>query len=398
MTDFLAQARELFPYTQALRRDFHRHPELGFREVRTSGIVAHELEALGLEVTKGIAKTGVVALLEGAHPGPTVLLRFDMDALPIQEETGAEYASQTPGVMHACGHDGHTAIGLTVARMLHACRDHLHGTVKFVFQPAEEGLCGEEMGGARRMIHEGVLENPKPDFALALHLWNEQPLGWIHVAAGPIMASADLFTVRLTGKGGHAAAPHLTVDPIVAAAQIVSTLQSIVSRNVGPRETAVVSVTTIHGGEAFNVIPQEVEMRGTIRTFDPGVRERVLQRFQEIVQGVAQSLGCATQIEVQYVAPATVNDARVAEHVHRAATRLFPDSEIQTDPYVTMGSEDMGFILEQVPGCYYLIGSANQERNLVYGHHHPKFDFDEQALVRGAALMAAAAAEILHPD
>ncbi len=396
MVDFLAQARELFPYTQTLRRDFHRHPELGFREVRTGGIVVQELQALGLEATKGIAKTGVVALLEGAYPGPTVLLRFDMDALPIHEETGAEYASQTPGVMHACGHDGHTAIGLTVARLLHAHRDRLRGTVKFIFQPAEEGRCGEEMGGAQMMIRDGILENPKPDFALALHLWNEQPLGWINVAAGPIMAGAEMFTVRLRGKGGHGAAPHLTVDPIVAAAQIVSALQSIVSRNVAPLETAVVSVTAIHGGEAFNVIPQEVEMRGTIRTFAPDVRERVIQRFDEITQGVAHSLGCAAQIEVMRVTPATLNDAKVAERVQQVAARLFPDSELNTSPFVTMGSEDMGFILEQIPGCYFLIGSANRERNLIYGHHHPKFDFDEEALVRGAALMAAAAAEMLQ--
>ncbi len=395
MTDFLSLARELFPYTQSLRRDFHIHPELGFREIRTGGIVAKELEALGLEVTKGVGKTGVVALLEGAQPGPTLLLRFDMDALPIVEDTGAEYASQTAGVMHACGHDGHTAIGLTVAKMLHAQRDQLKGSVKFVFQPAEEGPCGEEVGGAQMMMRDGVLENPKPDLALALHLWNDQPLGWVNVAAGPIMSGAELFTVKLTGRGGHGAAPHETIDPIFAAAQIVNALQSIVARNVAPLETAVVSVTAIHGGEAFNVIPQEVEMRGTIRTFDVKVRERVLKRFEEIVQGVAQSLGCAARIEVKQVTPATINDAGIAEKVQQAARRVLPESELNTAPFVTMGSEDMGFMLEQVPGCYFLVGSANRERGLHYGHHHPKFDFDEEALARGAALMASAAANLL---
>ena len=395
MNEFLDQAKELFPYTQALRRDFHMHPELGFREFRTSGIVAKELEALGLEATKGVGKTGVVALLEGAQPGPTLLLRFDMDALPIMEDTGAEYASQNAGVMHACGHDGHTAVGLTVAKMLDARRGELKGAVKFVFQPSEEGLNGEEVGGAQMMMRDGVLENPKPDFALALHLWNDKPLGWVSAAAGPIMAGAEMFTVKLTGKGGHGAAPHETVDPIVAAAQIVSALQSIVARNVSPLATAVVSVTAVRSGEAFNVIPQEAEMRGTIRTFDAKVRERVLRRFREIVEGVAQSLGCAAQIEVKRVTPATVNDADVAAKVQQAARRVLPESEISDAPFVTMGSEDMGFMLEQIPGCYFLVGSANRERGLDYGHHHPKFDFDEEALARAAAWMAAAALETL---
>ena len=397
MTDFLKQAQELFPFTQALRRDFHIHPELGYREVRTAGIVAKELESLGLEVTKGVGKTGVVGLLEGGKPGPTLLIRFDMDALPIVEDTGAEYASQNNGVMHACGHDGHTAIGLTVAKILHAHRDQLKGTVKFVFQPAEEGLCGEDVGGAQMMMRDGVLENPKPDMALSLHLWNEKPLGWVNVAAGPIMSGAEQFSIKLTGKGGHGAAPHETIDPIVAAAQIVTALQSIVARNVAPLETAVVSVTTIHSGEAFNVIPQEVEMKGTIRTFDLKVRERVLARFNEIVTGVANSLGCAAQIEVKRVTPATVNNAAVAAKVQETARRILPPrtSELDTAPYVTMGSEDMAFMLEKVDGCYFLIGSNDKERHLDYGHHHPKFDFDEQALVRGAGLMATAVADIL---
>src|SRR5512135_1339448 len=232
MTDYVAEARALFPYLQAMRRDFHQHPELGFREVRTGGIVARELESLGLEVTKGVGKTGVVAMLEGARPGPTVLLRFDMDALPIDEQTGADYASQTAGVMHACGHDGHTAIGLAVARLLHAHRSELSGSVKLCFQPSEEGFNDEAYGGNEMMIRDGVLEGPHVDQTLALHLWNEQPLGWIGVGAGPVMAGAELFTVKLTGRGGHGAAPHLTIDPIVAAAHIVTALQTVTSRNV----------------------------------------------------------------------------------------------------------------------------------------------------------------------
>ncbi|HEY3472964.1 MAG TPA: amidohydrolase, partial [Anaerolineales bacterium] len=226
MPDFLDQARELFPYTQSLRRDFHRHPELGFREIRTAGIVSQELETLGIEVTKGVGKTGVVGLLEGARPGPTLLLRFDMDALPIIEDTGVAYASQNQGVMHACGHDGHTAIGLTVAKILHSQRDQLAGTVKFCFQPSEEGTNGEEVGGAEMMIRDGVLGSPEVDMALALHLWNEQPLGWLGIGGGPMMAGADLFTIKVTGRGGHGAVPHAAIDPIVASAHIITALQT----------------------------------------------------------------------------------------------------------------------------------------------------------------------------
>jgi len=395
MTDFFNQATELFPYTQILRRDFHIHPELGFNEIRTGGIVAKELEALGLEVTKGVGKTGVVGFLEGAKPGPTILLRFDMDALPINEDTGAEYASINPGVMHACGHDGHTAIGLTVAKMLHARRDELAGSIKFCFQPSEEGFNGEEVGGAEMMIRDGVLDGPKVDKTLSLHLWNEKPLGWVHVAKGPIMAGADLFTINLTGKGGHGAAPHTTVDPIVAAAQVVTALQTIAARNVAPLHAAVISVTTIHSGTAFNVIPQEAELKGTIRTFDLSVRKLVLERFDQIVRGIAEALQCKVEVNLQRVTPAVINNDSVTASVQETARRVFPETELDTSSYLTMGAEDMAYMQEKVDGCYFFIGSNNKERHLDYGHHHPKFDFDEQALINGAALMASAAADIL---
>src|SRR5512135_365255 len=256
MIDFLKEAKELFPYTQSLRRDLHMHPELGFREVRTGGIVARELEALGLEVTKGVGKTGVVGLLEGPQAGPTLLLRFDMDALPIVEETGAEYTSQNPGVMHACGHDGHTAIGLTVAKILLNHRDQLAGTIKMIWQPSEEGFNGEDCGGNEMMMRDGVLESPHVDRTLALHLWNDRPIGWVGVAGGPVMAGAEQFSIKLTGRGGHGASPHLTIDPIAAAAQVITALQTIASRNVAPLESAVVSVTSVQSGTTFNVIPQ----------------------------------------------------------------------------------------------------------------------------------------------
>jgi amidohydrolase len=396
MIDFLREARELFPYTQSLRRDFHMHPELGFREVRTGGTVARELEALGIEVTKAVGKTGVVGLLEGAKPGPTLMLRFDMDALPITEDTGAEYASQNPGVMHACGHDGHTAIGLTVAKMLNAHRDQLAGTIKFCFQPSEEGNNGEEVGGAEMMMRDGLLDNPKVDMALALHLWNEEPLGWLGIAGGPMMAGGELFTVKVIGRGGHGAIPDQTVDPVVAAAQIVTALQTIVSRNVSPLDTAVVSVTSIHGGTAFNVIPQEATLEGTIRTFDRGIRQMVLERFEQIIRGTAEALGCQVEINIKQITPVLVNDRTISEKVQATARHLLPESDLRTASHLTMGAEDAAFLLEKVNGCFFFVGSANQERHLDYKHHHPKFDFDEEALIRGSALMAAAAVDVLN--
>jgi amidohydrolase len=395
MPNFLKQAQELFPYTQAMRRDFHMHPELGFTEVRTGGIVAKELETLGIEVTKGVGKTGVVGLIEGSKPGPTILLRFDMDALPITEETGAEYSSTNPGVMHACGHDGHTAIGLTVAKMLHAHREELSGNIKLCFQPSEEGFNGEEMGGNLMMIRDGVLDGPKVEKTLSLHLWNDKPLGWLSIAKGPVMAGAELFTIKLTGKGGHGAAPDTTIDPIIAAAQMVTALQTITSRNVPPLKSCVVSVTSIHSGTTFNVIPQTAELLGTIRTFDLEVRKLVLERFGQIVRSTAEAMGCAVEFETKQVTPAVINNEEVTASVFRSAQAILPNAQVDTESYLTMGAEDMGYMQEKVDGCYFMIGSANNEKNLNYNHHHPKFDFDEQALITGAALMATAAADIL---
>jgi len=319
-----------------------------------------------------------------------------MDALPILEETGAEYASTQPGVMHACGHDGHSAIGLTVAKLLHAHRHELSGTLKFCFQPCEEGFGDEGLGGNEMMIRDGVLESPQVDRTLALHLWNDKPVGWLGIAAGPVMAGAELFTMKLTGRGGHGASPHLTADPILAAAQIIVALQSIISRNVAPLDAAVVSVTTVNSGTAFNVIPQSAELTGTIRTFDLGVRDRVLQRFEQVSKGIAEAMGCSVIVDSQRVTPAVINDADIARRAQEVARRLLPDAELDTAGYFTMGAEDMAFMQERVPGCYIFVGSNNKDRHLDYGHHHPKFDFDELALPRAAALMAAAASEILE--
>lgn len=381
------EALDLFDLTVGFRRDFHRHPELGFNEVRTSRIVADELSRLGYEVQTGLAKTGVVGLIQGEQPGPVALLRFDMDALPVQEDTGAEYASETPGLMHACGHDGHVAIGLTVANLLMRHREAIKGTVKLVFQPAEEG-----MGGAAKMIEAGILKDPAPDFALGVHVWNERPVGWVCAVPGPVMAGAEIFKIKITGRGGHGAVPHQAVDPVAASAQIITALQTIVSRNVSPLQSGVVSITQIHGGETFNVIPQAVEMAGTIRTFEPEVRKLVLERFNQVVQGVAEAMGCQAEITMQDLTPATINDRWVTERMQERIRKDWPEAELVTQ-YQTMGSEDMSLILNAVPGCFLLVGSMNAERNLNYAHHHPRFDFDEQVLPHAAALLASAVLE-----
>ena len=397
MTKFINKAKTFSGYTQKLRRDFHIHPELGFEEVRTAGIIAKELRTLDLEVTTGVAKTGVVALLEGGKLGPVLLLRFDMDALPIQEETGTEYASQTPKKMHACGHDGHVAVGLTVAKILNEMREDIAGSIKFIFQPAEEGVRNENgMGGAEQMIADGVLENPKVDYALSLHLWNGKPLGWLGIGAGPMMAGAEYFKVTVYGKGGHGAMPQTTIDPILAISEIVSALQSVVARNVSPLQSALLTVASLDAGEAFNVIPPKAEMTGTIRTFEKEVREIVIQRFREIVENTAKAMGCEAEIELKRISPAVINDAEITAQVQKAARKIYPETEIATENYLTMGAEDMSFVLEKVPGCYFFVGSANDEKELNYDHHHPKFDFDEDALPRAVALMTGAVMEILR--
>jgi len=390
MSDLYAEAQELFSYSQAIRRDLHMHPEIAFQEVRTSGVIVKELREIGLEVTSGIARTGVIAMIDGAKPGPVIMLRFDIDALPINEQTGAAYASQNPGLMHACGHDGHVAIGLTVARLLNAHRSELTGSVKLLFQPAEEGAYGAEA-----MITAGGLENPAPAHCLGLHIWNEQPLGWLGIAAGPIMASAAIFAIKLTGKGGHGAMPHQTIDPVVTAAQIITAAQTIVSRNTDPQEACVVSFCMLHSGEAFNVIPQSAEIQGTIRAFNPEVEQMAYKRLEEIARGVGAAMGCQVELKIDKLTPAVINDPFATAAVKRAAQSLFPDRNPDERGRFTMAAEDFAYYQQITPGNFFLVGSTNAEKGLVYGHHHPKFDFDEAVLPRGAALMAQAAIELL---
>ena len=374
------------------RRDLHMHPELGFQEERTAGLVAQTLTRLGYRVYTGIAKTGVIAVLQGARPGPTVMLRFDMDALPIQEENTVDYASQSPGVMHACGHDAHVAIGLGTATLLQRHRDEWPGSVKLVFQPAEEG-----MNGAEVMVKEGALEDygPRPDVAFGLHVWNGSPLGRAGLTAGPMMAASDGWALTVRGRGGHGALPHQTADPIVAAAQIVSAIQTIVSRNLDPQKTAVLTVGTIHGGTAFNVISDHVDLTGTIRTFDEGEREKILNRLETLCQGVAAAMGVEADLRVKMLTPAVVNDRAATDLMREVAESILGSENVLAD-FRTMGSEDMAYFLRKVPGSYMFLGSANTERGLDYPHHNARFDIDEGVLSLGVAILADTAMNFLN--
>jgi len=372
------------------RRDFHKHPELGFMEKRTSEFIADRMMNWGYEVQTGIAETGIVAQLNGKEPGPTVLLRFDMDALPIQEQNTCAYASVYPGIMHACGHDGHMAIGLAVGQMISFHKDQLRGNVKFVFQPAEEIL-----GGALRMVDEGVLENPKPDFSLAAHLWNEKSLGWIGLSPGPILAGADTLEIIVRGKGGHGAIPNQTHDPIVASAHLITALQSIIARNVDPRKSGVISITQVLAGDTFNVIPEKAYLRGTIRTFEAEVKTLIVERINKISSDITAALECEAEVKIGKVAPPVVNDEVLTGIARDVVEEHFPELTIATD-VMSMVSEDMAYMMDTIPGCYLLIGSNDPDRGLDAAHHSPFFDFDEAVLPYGAAILAATAWKILE--
>lgn len=387
------EAEALFPQLVAWRRDFHAHPELGFQEVRTAGIVAEHLTNLGLEVSTGIGKTGVVAMVErddAPADAPVVMLRFDMDALPIHETTGLPFQSANPGVMHACGHDGHTAIGMGVAQLLAKHRNQLNGRVKLVFQPAEEAL-----GGALAMINDGVLDSPKPAAAFGLHLWSRLPLNQVVVQSGPLWAAADGFTITVQGKGGHGAMPHETIDATLVASQIVVALQSIVARNVSPVDTAVVSVGTLQSGVAANVISAEAVLTGTVRSFSPAVQDLVFRRIEEIANGVCQTFGATCQVEIRLGCPATINSAEGAELMQGVASQVVPAAQIaQIDPM--MVGEDMAEFLNRAPGCFVLVGASDGDTDeLNSPHHNPTFDFDERMLPTGVALLAGAAVAYL---
>ncbi|MBV9581625.1 MAG: amidohydrolase [Chloroflexi bacterium] len=374
-----------------LRRDFHRHPELAHQERRTAGVIADQLRRLDLDAVRdGVGQTGIVGVLNGGSPGRRVMLRADIDALPLTEsDHGQPYRSQCEGVHHACGHDGHMAILLTVAEVLAAERESLRGSVQFVFQPAEE-----RVDGAAGMLRDGVFEE-KPDACFGLHLWNEIEVGRIDVRPGPIYASADAFTIELSGSGGHAAMPHQVADPIVAAAELIVALQTLVARESPPMEPAVLTIGSIHGGTAPNIIPSRVEIQGTLRVFDAGLHTRLLARIDALTTDIARAFRVAAHLQMSDVCPACVNDPEMAGLVRRVGQRVL-GAENVGELQRTMGADDMSEFLAAVPGCYFFVGAANVERGLQSPHHSPTFDFDERALDIGVQMLTSVALEFLE--
>lgn len=370
------------------RRDIHQHPELGFEETRTAALVTERLRALNYHVTPGVGKTGVVGLKKHAgRDGRCVLLRADMDALPVEEANAVPYRSTQPGKMHACGHDGHVAIGLEVARRLAPLQ--LGGSVKFAFQPAEEAS-----NGAQAMISDGVLETPSVDAAFGIHLWNDLPVGTVGIMAGPVMASVDQFEIEIVGRGGHAAAPHQTIDPVLVAAHVITALQSLVSRRRDPFSEAVVSVTEIHAGRAFNVIPDRAQLRGTVRTFGGSFWEDAPRLVEETAHGVAAAFGATAQLHYRRLSAPLINNEALSTLMREVAAGLIGAANVRQGVR-TMGGEDMSFFLERVPGCFAFVGSAPRGKGRASPHHSPTFDIDEESLVIGAELVTQTAIRYL---
>jgi amidohydrolase len=376
--------RSLQPQLVNWRRELHQQPELGFQEYLTAEFIQRVLTRYGIDRETEIAGTGIVALIPGRDPaGPVLAIRADMDALPIQEENDVPYRSRHDGKMHACGHDGHTAIALGTAVYLSQNRHLFRGTVKIIFQPAEEGP-----GGAKPMIEAGVLKNPDVDAIIGLHLWNNLSLGTIGVRSGPLMAAVECFDLQIQGKGGHGAMPHQTIDSVVLGAQIVQALQTIVARNVSPIDPAVVTVGEFHAGSARNVIADSARMSGTVRYYSPALAGYFGRRIEEIIAGICQSHGANYRLDYWQLYPPLINEPKMAGFVRSIAEEVVETPEGVVPECQTMGGEDMSFFLQEVPGCYFFLGSANPDRDLAYPHHHPRFDFDEAVLGIGVEMFA----------
>ena len=366
------------------RRDFHRNPELAFQEHRTARVVAERLDSLGWNVRTGVGETGVLGQLEGSGGGPTVLIRVDMDGLPVQEPMDRPYSSEVEGLMHACGHDGHMAVGLAVADLLSQRRNHLKGNVKLAFQPAEEIA-----SGAQKMIDDGAMRNPTVDRTLSFHLWSGLPVGQVTAQPGPIFSSADGIRLTIKGKGGHGGMPHLSVDPILISAHVITALQTILSREIAPTETGVLGFGTIQGGTAFNVVSDTVELAGTIRTLDDSVRDYILRRVEEISSQVAQAMRGACEFTHVVGVPPVVNDEEVSKLVTDVAQTVVGTENVVTITPLQLG-EDVTLFLRQAPGCFFLVGCGNAAKGITAPHHSAEFDIDEDSLPIAAQIMTEA--------
>ncbi|AXF56416.1 M20 metallopeptidase family protein [Salicibibacter kimchii] len=380
----IQEAEQLLPWLSEVRRDFHMYPELGMDEHRTMDRVCHYLDALNIPYKKNIANTGVVGVIEGNNPdGKTIALRADMDALPIHEKNDVPYRSRHDGKMHACGHDAHMTILLGAAYILTSTRDRLPGNVKLLFQPAEETV-----GGAAPMIEEGALEHPQVEAVLGLHVAPELPVGNVGVRYGQMNASSDALSLTVNGKGAHAAYPAGGKDAIIIASQVISALQTVVSRNVDARESAVVTFGTVSGGTQPNIIADRVRLQGTMRTLDPKVRAVVLDRIQETVRNVAKGLGGSAELAIEPGYTALINDDEMVDLVKGVGVELLGKDRVTTIPKPSLGVEDFSFFAEEVPGAFYRLGVRNEAKGIVHGGHTSRFDIDEQALAIGAAMQA----------
>lgn len=375
-----------------LRRQLHQHPELGHQEFETARTVAEFLQGAGLEVRTGVGGTGVVGLLHGSRPGKVLALRADMDALPMEEKTDLPFASLNPGVMHACGHDVHTAILLGTAAALSEYREHLHGTVKFIFQPAEE-----VSGGATDLIADGVLHNPKVDAIAALHVWPNLPAGTVGIRKGPMLAAADAFDIRITGKGGHAAYPHQTVDAVVIAAQVISALQTIVSRNASPLDSVVLSITKLQSNsKAYNIIADEVLLAGTVRTHRTETRDALPERIRQLVQRVAEGFGGQAELTYYRGGSPVVNDDRFVDVIRQAGEAIVGREAVVELLEPSMGAEDFGAYLEHVPGAMFRLGTVSAEdARSQLPLHSDSIIFDERAIFTGIAILGETALRYL---
>ncbi len=373
----------------AWRRDIHAHPELGFEENRTSDLVADRLASFGIEVHRGIGRTGVVGVLRAGRSARTIGLRADMDALPIQEANTFEHRSTHPGRMHACGHDGHTAMLLGAAKVLAATK-RFDGTVHFIFQPAEEGI-----GGARAMIDDGLFSRFPCESIFGMHNRPGLPVGHFAVRAGPMMAGGAFFDIRVTGKGSHGARPEAGVDALIAASQIAVAMQTVVARNIAPADTAVLSITKLHAGDAYNVIPQTATLGGTARAFSREVMAQLEASIRRVAKGVAEALGATAEVDFRVLFAPTINDAAQAEFAASVCTELVGADKVERDPKPIMASEDFSFMLEQVPGCYLNIGNGVGEGGCEV--HNPAYDFNDAALPLGADFFVRAVERKLAP-
>ena len=388
-----AAARAAEPKVIEWRRDFHQNPELSNRETRTAKVVAEHLRSLGIEVKTGVAHTGVVGILKGGKPGPVVALRADMDALPVTEEVDVpfkskargEYNGQEVGVMHACGHDSHVAIMMGVAQILAGMQKELAGTVKFIFQPAEEGAPAGEKGGASLMVEEGVLDNPKPDVIFGLHVISGIPSGTVTYRAGPLMASADWVYITVKGKQTHGAWPWMGIDPIITGSQIVMGLQNIVSRQIDvSKEPAVVTIATFHGGARKNIIPDSAELAGTIRTFDDGMQEDIHARIKHVAQNIAEANGATAEVKIEKAVPVTSNDEKLTERMVPTLKRVVGEDKVRPQTRV-MVAEDFSYFQKKVPGLFIFLGVTppDQDMKAAAPNHSPRYYIDEPALVNG---------------